>query len=231
MTMGDLSAADVAAVTRPNFMGGYGMGYGGFGMGGWEGIIGLIVLAGIFGGGFGGFGGNGGGWQQGFNTQNILSKLDGITNGISDATYALNNSLNGINMNLSNALCSTTYELAGKIDANRFAAQQCCCETQRLIESVKYANAENTCQIVNAIHAEGEATRGLITQNQIQELRDKLADKDRDIQSRDFQLSQLSQNSYLINQLKPCPVPAYPVCNPNQPLNTGCGCGCNGYQQ
>ncbi len=33
-------------------------------------------------------------------------------------------------MNLSNALCSTTYELAGKIDANRFAAQQCCCETQ-----------------------------------------------------------------------------------------------------
>lgn len=229
MTMGDLSAADVAAVTRPNFMGGYGMGYGGFGMGGWEGIIGLIVLAGIFGGGFGGFGNNGGGWQQGFNTQNILSKLDGITNGISDATYALNNSLNGINMNLSNALCSTTYELAGKIDANRFAAQQCCCETQRLIESVKYANAENTCQIVNAIHAEGEATRGLITQNQIQELRDKLADKDRDIQSRDFQLSQLSQNSYLINQLKPCPVPAYTVCNPNQPLNTS-GCGC-GYQQ
>lgn len=227
MTMGELSAADVAAVTRPNFMG-YGMGGfgGGFGYGG-DWILGLIVLAALFnGGGFGGFGGNGGGFQQGFNTQNILSKLDGITNGISDATYALNNSLNGINMNLSNALCSTTYELAGKIDANRFAAQQCCCETQRLIESVKYANAENTCQIVNAIHAEGEATRGLITQNQIQELRDKLADKDRDIQSRDFQLSQLSQNSYLINQLKPCPVPAYPVCNPNQPLNVGNGCGC-----
>lgn len=229
MTMGDLSAADVAAVTRPNFMGGYEMGYGGFGMGGWEGIIGLIVLAGIFGGGFGGFGGNGGGWQQGFNTQNILSKLDGITNGISDATYALNNSLNGINMNLSNALCSTTYELAGKIDANRFAAQQCCCETQRAIDGVKFQSSQNTCDIVNAIHAEGEATRGLITQNTIQALRDKLNDKDRDIQTRDFQLSQLSQNSYLINKLQPCPIPAYTVCNPNQPLNTS-GCGC-GYQQ
>ena len=229
MTMGELSAADVAAVTRPNFMGGYGMGYGGFGMGGWEGIIGLIVLAGIFGGGFGGFGGNGGGWQQGFNTQNILSKLDGITNGISDATYALNNSINGINMNLSNALCSTTYELAGKIDANRFAAQQCCCETQRAIDGVKFQSSQNTCDIVNAIHAEGEATRGLITQNTIQALRDKLNDKDRDIQTRDFQLSQLSQNSYLINKLQPCPIPAYTVCNPNQPLNTS-GCGC-GYQQ
>ena len=229
MTMGELSAADVAAVTRPNFMGGYGMGYGGFGMGGWEGIIGLIVLAGIFGGGFGGFGGNGGGWQQGFNTQNILSKLDGITNGISDATYALNNSINGINMNLSNALCSTTYELASKIDANRFAAQQCCCETQRAIDGVKFQTSQNTCDIVNAIHAEGEATRGLITQNTIQALRDKLNDKDRDIQTRDFQLSQLSQNSYLINKLQPCPIPAYTVCNPNQPLNTS-GCGC-GYQQ
>lgn len=229
MTMSELSAADVAAVTRPNFMGGYGMGYGGFGMGGWEGIIGLIVLAGIFGGGFGGFGGNGGGWQQGFNTQNILSKLDGITNGISDATYALNNSINGINMNLSNALCSTTYELASKIDANRFAAQQCCCETQRAIDGVKFQTSQNTCDIVNAIHAEGEATRGLITQNTIQALRDKLNDKDRDIQTRDFQLSQLSQNSYLINKLQPCPIPAYTVCNPNQPLNTS-GCGC-GYQQ
>lgn len=230
MTMGELSAADVAAVTRPNFMGGYGMGYGGFGMGGWEGIIGLIVLAGIFGGGFGGFGGNGGGWQQGFNTQNILSKLDGITNGISDATYALNNSINGINMNLSNALCSTTYELAGKIDANRFSAQQCCCETQRAIDGVKFQTSQNTCDIINAIHAEGEATRGLITQNTIQALRDKLNDKDRDIQTRDFQLSQLSQNSYLINKLQPCPIPAYTVCNPNQPLNVSNGCGC-GYQQ
>lgn len=225
MTMGELSAADVAAVTRPNYMG-YGMcgGYGGFGMGGWEGIIGLIVLAGIFGGGFGGFGGNGGGWQQGFNTQNILSKLDGITNGISDATYALNNSLNGINMNLSNALCSTTYELAGKIDANRFAAQQCCCETQRAIDSVKFENAQNTCQIVNAIHAEGNATRDLITQNKIESLQTKIAELTACNQSKDLAISQANQNAYLINKLNPAPVPAYTVQNPNCCTNQ---CGCN----
>lgn len=220
------SIADIAAVTRPyGMMGGYGCGgFGGFG-GDW--ILGAIVLAGLFGGfggGFGGFGGGGGGWQQGFNTQNILSKLDGITNGISDATYALNNSINGINMNLSNALCSTTYELASKIDNNRFAAQQCCCETQRSIDSVKYENSQNTCQIVNAIHAEGEATRAQMTQSTIQALRDKLADKDRDIQTRDFQLSQLSQNAYLVNALKPTPIPAYPVQNPNC-CQSVCGCG------
>ena len=227
MTKGELTAADVAAVTIPNF--GYGMGYGmgGFGMGGWEGIIGLIVLAGIFGGGFGGFGNNGGSWQQGFNTQNILSKLDGITNGISDATFALNNSINGINMNLSNALCSTTYELASKIDNNRFAAQQCCCETQRAIDSVNYNNAKNTCEIVNAIHLEGNATRDLITQNKIEALQTKIAELTACNQAKDLAISQANQNAYLINKLNPTPIPAYQVQNPNCCSQT-CGCG---YQQ
>lgn len=206
------SIADIAAVTRPNYMGyGMGCGYGGFGMGGWEGLIALIVLAGLFGnGGFGGFGG-GAGYQQGFNTQAITSKLDGITNGISDATYALNNGINGV---------------VREVLENKFAAQQCCCETQRAIDGVNYNNSKNTCDIINAIHSEGEATRSLITQNQIQELRDKLADKDRDVLARDFQLSQLSQNATLINALNPTAKPAYIVANPNCCQNV-CGCGLN----
>lgn len=206
--MENLTAADVAAVTRPNYMG-YGMGYGGFG-GGWEGLIALVVLASIFNGGFGGFGGAGG-FQQGFNTQAITSKLDGITNGISDATYALNNGINGV---------------VREVLENKFAAQKCCCETQRAIDGVNYNNSKNTCDIINAIHSEGEATRGLITQNQIQELRDKLADKDRDVLARDFQLSQLSQNATLINALQPTAKPAYIVANPNCCQNA-CGCGLN----
>lgn len=227
--MEGLSAADIKAVTSPNFMGCGGFGSG-FGMGGWEGLIGLIVLAGIFNGGFGGgFGGGGGALGLGaiYGAQQFNQLDNGIRavqNGISDATYALTNNLNGINMNLSNALCSTTYELAGKIDANRFAAQQCCCETQRSIDGVKFGNAQNTCDIINAIHAEGEATRAQLTQNTIQGLRDKLADKDRDIQTRDFQLSQLSQNAYIVNTLNPAPIPAYTVQNPKC-CTKPCGCG------
>lgn len=190
--------ADISAVTRPNFFGGY----GGCGMGGFEGLIGLAVVALLFGGGWGGGFGGGGGFQQGFNTQNILSKLDGITNGISDATYALNNGINSLGRDY----------------------LQCCCETNRNIDSVRFENSKNTCDIINAIHNEGEQTRGLITQNLMQELRDKLADKDRDILARDFQLSQLAQNATLINKLQPTPVPAYPACNPNQSYNYGCGC-------
>lgn len=46
--------------------------------------------------------------------------------------------------------------------------KDCCCATQRLIE-------QEGCATRQAIHAEGEATRGLITQNEIQALRDRLA--------------------------------------------------------
>ena len=56
-------------------------------------------------------------------------------------------------------------------------------------------------------------------------LQAKLADKDRDIQTRDFQLSQLAQNSYLVKTLNPTPIPAYTVANPNCCYKP-CGCGC-----
>ena len=232
--------ADISAATKPNW--GYGMpfamgncgGYGGFGMGGWEGLIALIVLAGLFGNGGwgGGFGGGANGIGAVYGAQQF-SQLDNgirsVQNGICDSTFALNNSVKdgfySVNSNISSALCNTTYELAGKIDANRFAAQQCCCETQRAIDGVNYNNAKNTCEIVNAIHNEGNLTRDLITQNKIEMLQAKLADKDRDIQTRDFQLSQLSQNAYLVKTLNPTPIPAYQVANPNCCYKP-CGCGC-----
>lgn len=230
--------ADISAVTRPNL--GYGMpfamgncGYGGFGMGGWEGLIALIVLAGLFGNGGwgGGFGGGANGIGAVYGAQQF-SQLDNgirsVQNGICDSTFALNNSVKdgfySVNSNISSALCNTTYELAGKIDANRFAAQQCCCETQRAIDGINFNNSKNTCEIINAIHNEGNATRDLITQNKIESLRDKLADKDRDILARDFQLSQLAQNSYLVKTLNPTPIPAYQVANPNCCYKP-CGCG------
>ena len=215
---------------------GFGGGYGGFGGYGGE-LVWIILLAALFGGfggGFGGFGGGAGAFgleaiygSQQFNQ--LDNGIRSIQNGICDSTFALNNSIKdgfySVNSNISSALCNTTYELASKIDANRFAAEQCCCQTQRAIDGVNFNNAQNTCQIVNAIHAEGNATRELITQNKIEMLQSKLAEKDREVQTRDFQLSQLSQNSYLVNKLAPCPIPAYMVANPNCCYNPCGGCG------
>lgn len=60
----------------------------------------LIVVFAIFGGwgnGFGGFGGTNGGVgseiQRGFDNQAVISKLDGISNGLCDGFYAMNNSM------------------------------------------------------------------------------------------------------------------------------------------
>lgn len=212
-----LTAADVAAVTDKRDGYGYGMD--------WIWIIVLFAIFGFGGNGFG-FGRNGSAvtqmeLQNGFDTQSILRGLEGIKNGLCDGFYAQNTTmLQGFN------------GLGTQVLENRFAAQQCCCETNRNIDAVRYENAKNTCDIVRAIEKDGDATRALITQNTMQALRDKLADKDRDIQTRDFQLSQLAQNAYLVNKLQPTPIPAYPTCSPYQAANYyngfgGCGCGCN----
>ena len=96
-----------------------------------------------------------------------------------------------------------------------YQQSQCCCETNRNIDSVKFENAQNTCTVTNAIHAEGEATRALITQNEMQSLRDKLADEK-------LANSQCAQNAYLIGQLQPVARPAYITASPYT-ANSCCG--------
>ena len=148
---------------------------------------------------------------EGFNNQDVNGQLRGITNGICDGFYAVNSGMK-----------DGFYGIQGALAENRFAQQSCCCETNRNIDAVRYEGAQNTCAITNAIHAEGEATRALINSNTMQALRDKLADKDRDILARDFQLSQLAQSATLVNELRPCAKPAYITCSPYTTAGT-CG--------
>lgn len=97
---------------------------------------------------------------------------------------------------------------------NRYAQQNCCCETNRNIDSVKAEAYQNTCAITTAIRDEGAATRALIEANTVQALRDKLADKDRELMTANFLISQSNQNAYLVDSLKPTPIPAYVVSSP-----------------
>ena len=125
-------------------------------------------------------------------------------------------------------IINNSMEIANIPD--RYAQQQCCCETNRNIDSVRSDAYKNTCEITTAIHAEGEATRALINANTMQDLRDKLADRDRELQTANFQLSQHTQNATLISTLRPFPQPAYITCSPYQSTNTAYnpyGCACN----
>ena len=143
---------------------------------------------------------------QGFNFNNLDSAVRGVQSGLCDGFYAMNtgmlNGFGSVNQNL---------------NESRFASQQCCCETNRNIDSVKFENAQNTCEITTAIHSEGEATRALITQNEMQKLRDELADAK-------LANSQCAQNAYLVNQLQPVAKPAYITCSPYAASQAGCGC-------
>jgi hypothetical protein len=193
-----LSAGDILALTKNNENGM------------WDNPFIYLVWLAVLGGGNGLFGNRGDAAVQGaitrsdlfegFNNQDVNGQLRGITNGICDGFYATRQGISELG----------------------YAMKDCCCTTNRNIDAVRYEGAQNTCAITNAIHAEGEATRALINANTMQDLRDKLEARDRDILARDFQLSQLSQNAYLVNELRPCAKPAYITCSP---YTTAFSCG------
>lgn len=205
MAEGNYSLSDIASVMGR---------HDGFDNDNWIWILFLL----IFGNGYG-YGNNGSltraEMTDGFNNQSVLRKLDGITQGLCDGFYANN-----------------TTMLQGFNGVERRIAD-CCCETNRNIDAVRYENAKNTCDIVRAIEKDGDATRALINANTMQALRDKLAEQSQAIQSRDFQLSQLAQNETLISRLQPTPKPAYLTCSPYQSQLMGIygfnGCGSCGY--
>lgn len=208
-----LSAGDILALTRD-----------GDGMNNWANnpFIYLVWLALL--GGNGGFFGNRNNdaalqntltrsdMFEGFNNQDVNSQLRGITNGLCDGFYTISNSIK-----------DGTYATQSALAENRFASQQCCCETKGLIKDLAAEGYRNTCEITTAIHAEGEATRALITANTMQDLRDRLADRDRDLITANFQLSQQAQSANLISTLRPFPQPAYITCSPYQTPSTSCG--------
>lgn len=215
--------------TCPVMVGNNGFG-GGFG-GDWAALLVFLLIFGAAGNGWGGgFGGGlGGGWANGvltraemfdgFNNQNVMRKLDGITQGLCDGFYAQNTTmLQGFNT------------VGSQIAENRFAAQQCCCETNRNIDAVRFDNQKCYCDLQKTIHEEAEATRALINANKIESLRDRIAERDRELQTANFQLSQQAQSANLINTLRPFPQPAYITCSPYESSRGSssynyCGCG------
>lgn len=192
----DTSLADIAAVTRND------EGWGGNGL--W-----LFAILALMNGGFGGWGNNryGAGDYGTFATaasqQEILfgQHFQGLTNQINQTGQALDNKIdrigNGIadlgyaNQSLIN---NAQTVLGGAINAEGRAVQM--------------QVAEGFCETQKAIHAEGEATRALIQQNKIEDLRDRI--------------SQLEMNNAM------CGVVRYPMASAYYAPNPFCNCGGNG---
>jgi hypothetical protein len=206
-------------------------GFGGFGND-WIGLIVILAILGWGGNGIGGFGGNNGysDVQRGFDNQSVINKLDGLTYGLSDSTYALNNAI-------TNGFAGVQATLCQGFNGVDRAIADCCCQTQRAIDGVNYNMATQACDIKHAINDSTRSILDFLTT-------DKIATLQAENQSLKFKASQAEQNAFitanqtaqtaeLIRRLgADCPVPAYVVPNPNccyNPFgfnfnNNGCGC-------
>lgn len=187
-----------------------------------------------FGGGFGGFGGahcaspcaTQVDVRAAVDQQTLISKLDQQTYGLADSTYALNNAITNGFHGVDNALCSLGYNMQAGFNGLQHSIDSCCCTTQRSLDSVKYENAKNTCDIIRAGQDNTRAILDFLTQ-------DKISTLTAENQALKFQASQTAQNAFitanqdaqtaeLIRRLStPCPVPAYVVPNPNCCYNYG----------
>lgn len=220
----------------------------------------LIVVFAIFGGwgnGFGGFGGTNGGVgseiQRGFDNQAVISKLDGLSNGLCDGFYAMNNSMltgfNGINTNI----MQTGYGIQQAVNADTVANMQntnalrsqladCCCQNREAISQVRFDMAQDTCALQNTmsnntrdiIDSQNAGFRSILDylcQDKIATLTAENNDLRRaasqDRQNALLTSTMAAQTNQIINAVNPAPIPAYTVPNPNAYYGCGCNTGCN----
>lgn len=132
------------------------------------------------------------------NTQQSILKM-GYENQIAtlNQTNALTSSLNSINTGLERGFSSVAFETSKQT-----------CDIKEMIQ-------DSTAQIL----AGQRAAEMREMQNKIDNLRDERT-------ALQLAASQQAQTANLINQIKPCPIPAYITCNPYDSYNFGYG---NGY--
>lgn len=252
MNEGILSPADIAVLsgnTRNDGNNGWGDN------GAWWIILFLIFGWGKNGNGyFGGGSGVADNYVLATDFATIERKLDTISNGICDSTFALNNTMTNGFASVQQTLCQgfsginqaiTTNGYETRLGVQGLSSQlaDCCCQTQRGIDGINYNMAmntnsiqqtlcNNTRDIIDNQNANYRALHDEIVANRIEDKNAQIASQQNEINALRLKASQEAQNTYLINQLKPCPIPAFLTCNPyTGQVYNGCGynnCGCNG---
>jgi len=196
--------------------------------------------------------------QRGFDNQAVTNKLNGLENGLCSLGYDQLAQMNAINSNImqtgynnQNAITQTGYNIQNAIQSNAIAQMQntnalqtqlsnCCCENREAIAGVNYNLATDTCAITTALSNDTNAImqncnnnyRALhdeLVQSQLDAKNEKIAEQQSMIQSLNLAASQAAQNNYLVNTLRPMPVPAYYMANPWAATNSnmvGC-CAAN----
>lgn len=171
---------------------------------------------------------------------NQAQLINGVNTNIAGTAAAIQQSLcqgfNGINQGLT----TNGYETRNAIQGVSNQLANCCCSLEKGQMETNYLNAQNTCalqntmnmntrDIVDTVNANYRALHDEIVANRIEDKNAQIQAQQNEINALRLSASQAAQNTYLIDQLKPCPSPSYIVPNPNccysYNVTGGCGCG------
>ena len=209
--MNDLSVADALALTKNS---GAADGFGGT----WTWVFFLFFLLAWGGGGLFGGGNVTGAATEGALTRAAMyesNNMQDMYNGLE----SLSNQINNFQTTSTNAWGNIRYDnlknmtdLSAQIAQNRYAADQCCCETNRNIDALKYALSKENSEGIQKI-------ADMINEDRIETLRAQLTEAR-------GQISNLMQSSNIINQVRPYPTPTYLV---NSPYASAYNNGCYGF--
>lgn len=193
----------------------------------------------------------------------LMSAIQGNGQAINNLATNLNCSvgqiqqaINGVSAKVAEVGCQvglSSQQIINAIQAGNasIASQmaQCCCDVKGAIQQQGYENRIATINQTDDLKSNANTQFNILSSKidaQTQLLSEKFCELEkremqREIQQlRDekqgYQMSALTQQQTqnLVNQLRPCPVPAYLTCNPfggtynGYPFgyNEGCGCGC-----
>ena len=235
--------------------GGNGGGFGWGGDGAW--LIILFLIFAVFGWGGNGWGnnaGNSGGVVDGYvltsDFANVERKIDSVNQGLCDGFYQQAQLVNGTNMAMANGFGNAELSrsnqqaaLMQQLNAMQMQAAECCCNTQRSIDGVRYDMATqgcdtrnqiqtNTRDIIDAMNCGFRSIDQRLTAQELAAKDAKIAEQNQRLFAADLAASQSAQTLDMRNYVSaqfayynPRPVPSFSVPAPYQ--YTGCGCGCN----
>lgn len=184
------------------------------GFGGNSAWILILLFAMIFGWGGNGLGARTGDFGQfatsasqseillGQQFQSLDNKIDRLGNGISDATFALNNSVNGVQTNLGGAITSEGRAIQSQL-------AQCCCDNQKNVDSLRFDMANYASAIQQNDTANTQKILDAISTNRMADMQN--------------QINQLQLANALAGVVKYPMLTAY-----SSGSNPFCSCGCNG---
>lgn len=173
--------------------------------------------------------------------QNICQTGNNITSAVSNGFTQSEISANARQMANMNQIFGLSQQFSDCCCENRLAT----CQTQNTIQNeasaTRFADANNTRDIIENANRNNQAVLDKLCQLEIDAKNDKISDLERQLTMANLSASQTAQTSRILadNQaqtvaleqyLNPVPVPAYVVQNPNC-CSSGCGCntGCGNF--